>query len=167
MSDLVAAFASESGLKDALQRLRAERLGNLRTYTPMALGGAPEISPLPAVIFVTGMIGVAAGFAMEVYANAVSYPLDIGGRPEFSWPAFVPIAFEIGVLFAVVGGVLGYFVVNRMPRLYERIDECDFMRGATRNQWIVAIRSDDRNELARAREVLDRLHPTVIAEVPQ
>jgi len=141
-SGLVAAFETETALQDALQRLRAEHVDCLRTYTPKAVEGEPENSPLPFVIF-------------------------IGGRPEFSWPAFVPIAFEIGVLFAVLAGVVGYFIVNRMPRLYERIDECDCMRQAMRDRWIVAIHSDDRNELANARSILDRLHPVAIEEVPE
>jgi hypothetical protein len=160
MTTLVASFATEAGLLEALPRLRD--LGSVETYTPKALeDDRPSI--LPLIVLIAGFAGAAAGFGMETYANAVSYPVDIGGRPEFSWPAFVPIAFEIGVLSAVLVGFAAFLVVNRLPRLYDPVDEANLMRGATCDRWCVAIRTDTPE---RAHDLLRSLCVEQFEELP-
>jgi hypothetical protein len=151
-------------LQHALERLREARIESLETYTPAPLEGEASSSSLPLAMFVAGVAGFVGVFLLMTYADVYAYPLDIGGRPEFAWPAFVPIAFEIGVLCAMVVGFFGYFVVCRMPQLYDPVDECDSVKRASREGWFVAIRSSDPERAARARALVDTLHPTSVEE---
>ncbi len=161
VTGLVAAFESERALRQALSKLRAEGL-DTTTYSPKMLEDGDMSSPIGALILTAGAIGVTAGFAMQVYANVIAYPLDIGGRPKFSWPAFIPIAFEIGVLFAVLAGVFGYLILARLPRLYDPVDDCQSMRRVMRDEWALAVRAADTEQLERARATLQQFHPKLI-----
>jgi hypothetical protein len=160
MKTLVASFGTEAGLLEALPRLRG--LGSVETYTPKALED-DQPSILSLIVLIAGFTGAAAGFGMETYANTVAYPVDIGGRPEFSWPAFVPIAFEIGVLSAVLAGFVAFLIVNRLPLLYDPVDDASLMRRATRDRWCIAIRTEAPE---RAHQLLHALGVDEVEELP-
>jgi hypothetical protein len=161
MTLIVASFVSETGLAEALPRLRA--LGAVETYTPQPpQDDQPSI--LPLIVLIAGLLGAGAGFGMQVYANTIGYPVDIGGQPEFSWPAFVPIAFEIGVLAAMLAGFFGYMVVNRLPHLYDKVDEAMLMRGASRDRWCVSIRT---GEPTQTHDLLRTMNAEQVEELPE
>jgi hypothetical protein len=107
--------------------------------------------------------GRGGSFALLTYGDVWAYRLDIGGRPAFSWPSFVPIAFENGILAAVAAGFFGYFAINRLPRPYDPIDESGSIRRAMRDRWCVAIRTD---ESQRVRDVLEPLSPYRLEDLP-
>jgi hypothetical protein len=159
MKDLLVQFESEHALKAALKALDAAGIQPAETYTPMPLDEAPSGSPLPLAMFVAGMFGFIGFFLLMAYADVYAYPLDIGGRPRFAWPTFIPIAFELGVLCAMAAGFFGYFALCRMPTLYDPIDECEHFRLASRDGWFLQIHAQDLDQLARARALLEPLKP--------
>jgi Alternative complex III, ActD subunit len=164
VSGLVAAFATETAIEQALDRLRVDPPGRIETYTPTALTEDKKGtgSPLPLIIFIAGMLGAAATYALETYSDVVNWPVNVGGRPPFSWPAFVPVAFEMGILWAISAGFFGYLIAGRLSRLWEPVDECAAMREAMRDQWVVAVYSKEHADLARARRILEKFQPLSI-----
>ena len=163
---ILAMFTDEVGLARALQRFRDARIGPLETYTPAPLDGEPAASPIPLIILLAGLLGAAASFALQTYSFTVAYPFKIGGRPEFAWASFIPNAFENAVLVAVVAGFVAFMAINRMPALYDPVDESDAMRRASRDRWFLRVATEDPAALERARTLLRGLRPVSVEELP-
>ena len=90
-------------------------------YSPYEVEGVAEAigfrkTRVPLVVLLGGICGALTAYGMQWYSAAVSYPLNVGGRPLHSWPAFVPITFELTVLFASIAGVIGMLAMNGLPR---------------------------------------------------
>ncbi len=163
---ILAMWAEEEGLVRALAQLRERQIGPLETYTPAPLQDEPKSSPIPLVILVAGLLGAAASFGLQTYSFTVAYPFPIGGRPQFAWASFIPNAFENAVLVAIVAGFVAFMVINRLPLLYDKVDESAAMRRASRDRWFLQVATEDRAVLDRARAVLAGLQPISVEELP-
>lgn len=163
---LLAEFADPGALLRAAGALRAARLGAVETHSP-APAGEDQTSVLPLVILLAGVGTAITVFAMEWYATTLGYFLNVGGRSVFSWPAYVPMAFEFGVLGAVAAGFFGFLIANRLPALYDPIDEIDGFRRATRDGYFLALRATDGAVIGRARALLDGHRLLSLTELPR
>ena len=160
---ILAAFADEDGMKRAADRLRGAGIPDVESYAAAPFVGEFG-SVLPRLMAAAGLLGAAAAFGLQVYATVYDYPLNIGGRPDFMWPAYVIYSFEAGALFAVLTGFLGFLVACRLPRPYDPVDESDSFRQATRDGWFVAVRGNGPDQ-ARAAALLGTLGPRAVETV--
>jgi hypothetical protein len=161
---VVAAFNANEELVNAVDCLKIRGFNDLRTYSPNGRDDIAAPSPLPAITLCGGVIGFVGGFFMEAYATIVSYPLNIGGRPNFSWPSFVPIAFEIGMLTAVLTAIFGYVFAAPLFSYYEPIDEAAAGRSALDNAWVVAVDTTSANRAQVATHLLRDLGALSVEE---
>jgi len=172
MSALVAEFDNEARLVAAAYRLREEGLIKIEAYTPYPVEALDVILPrprwgLPVLVFTAGMLGVAGGFFMQWYGAAVSYPINIGGRPDASWPGFIPIAFEIAVLCAVSAGFIGFFALARLPKPYQPIQAVPGFERASQDRFFLTIdATDPRFDAARVTSAVEEFAPCSIVPWP-
>jgi Protein of unknown function (DUF3341) len=165
MSGIAAEFDAESALVRATSGLREAGITRLEAYTPYPVEALDDLLPqpriaLPALVFSAGIFGLAAGFFMQWYGAAVSYPLNIGGRPLASWPAFIPIAFEIAVLCAVASGFIGFFVLAQLPQPYQPIAALPGFERATQDRFFLIIdETDPRFDAARVVKLIEEFSP--------
>jgi len=141
-------FESAETLLDALRHLRAAGYERLEVYAPWPLEEAYELIPhrrsrVPLIMLVTGACGFAAAFLLQVWA-ASDYPLEVAGRPLFSWTAFVPVTFELTILTASLGGLAGFLFLSRLPRLdHPMFQHSAFVR-ASQDACFVCIQAGDK-----------------------
>ncbi|MBX7112795.1 MAG: DUF3341 domain-containing protein [Myxococcaceae bacterium] len=166
-------FEGSEALLAATRLLRAEGLRALDTHTPYPVRGLEEALGLPrsgvsTVAFVGGVVGVLTAYLTMVYFNVVEYPLNLANKPPHSPPVFIPVTFEIMVLFsslAIVTSLVVYFWA--FPRLHHPLFEHDAFRSASSHGWWLSVNSEMPDMVMRARERLDALgakNVTVIHE---
>ena len=148
---IIAAFATESALHAAVAELRRDRACRVETYGATPPPGMGTFSIVPLLMLGGGMMGAVGGFGMQVYATTLAYPQDIGGRPDLSWPSYIPASFELAVMGAILAGIIGYFITVRLPCLYDPVDEAESMQGVMTGGHVAVVRRADN------REVLDTL----------
>lgn len=164
-------FESADALLLAVHELRGRGYTCLEAYTPYAVEGLAEaLGPvrnrIPLLMLLGGLAGGLGTLGLEYYSAVIDYPLNVGGRPDASWPAFVPAALEMTILFAVLAGVIGLLVANDLPRFnHPLFDVADFER-ASRDGFFLWLRADDpRFEAQQAHDDLARLSPIAIDRV--
>jgi hypothetical protein len=166
---LLAAFASEKSFRTAFDNLREAGCLRLEAYTPYAVEtrGLPgATTPIAWIMLLAGIAGASGGFFLQWFA-ARAYPVNVGGRPLNSWPAFIPITFELTVLTAALVGVLAFFCLAGFPRLHHPVFADPRFKRASQDRFFICLRSDDplyANE--KVRRTFAAALPESIAEVP-
>lgn len=135
-------------------------VGEVDGFGPYPIEGIDEAmgiphSPVPLIVLVGGLSGVVFGFFMQWFLNAWDYPINVGGRPLVSTPAFIPITFELGILFAAVSGFLGFLTLCKLPRVWHPVFEAPGFERASIDRFFVSVRLTGGE--AERRQVIERL----------
>lgn len=134
---VLAEFEREAALLEAARALRGQGLTSLDIHSPYPIHGADEAlglrrSTVPLVALIAGVTGAISGYLLQWGTVAYLWPLNVGGRPPHSPPAFVPVTFELAVLFSAVTIFAGLlFAYFRFPRVHHPVFELDAFRSAT------------------------------------
>jgi hypothetical protein len=142
----LAEFSSADELTRAARAVAAHGYTRIETYSPVPIdaGLRRSYSGLPVAVFLAGVLGGVASYAIQWYANAYAYPLDIGGRPPHAVPAFIIPTFEGTVLCAALAAFVGFFVIARLPQPWHPVFEIDGFDRATIDRYWLAVDAGDR-----------------------
>ena len=123
---LMAEFEAPEALLEAARRAYVTGYRHMDAYSPFPVEGLAaaigfQRTQLPLVVLLGGIIGGVGGFLLQYYAAVIDYPLNVGGRPLNSWPAFIPVTFELTILMAALFAVLGMLALNGLPMPYHPV----------------------------------------------
>ncbi len=168
---LLGEFETTEALLEAVRKAHAAGYRKMNAYTPFPLEGLSEAlgqppTRLPGLVLAGGLCGGIAAYAMLYYASVISYPINVGGRPLHSWPAFIPITFEMTVLGASFAAFLGMLALNGLPHPHHPLFAVPAFSLASRNRFFLCIQSrDPLFQLETSRQFLESL-PARVHEVP-
>jgi hypothetical protein len=168
---VIAEFETPERLLVAAEKAYEAGYRIMDAYTPYPVEGLAETlgrrgSRLQLIVLGGGILGLIAGFGLQYYSSVIDYPINVGGRPLNSWPAFVPITFELIILFAAFAAVLGMFALNGLPQPYHPVFNAPNFEMASRSHFFLAIEARDPEFHPQlTRRFLENLGATQVSEV--
>jgi len=169
---MMAEFDSATALVAAAHRTQQAGYQKIDAYSPFPVEGLAEAigfhrNAVPLVVLIGGLIGGLSGYLMQYWISAVSYPINVGGKPYHSWPAFIVVTFEMTILFAGLSAVFGMLALNGLPMPYHPVFNAPRFAFATKDRFFLIIfSSDTKYSAAETRRFLESLGPRSISEVP-
>ena len=168
---LMAEFETPEEILAASHKAYAQGYRKMDAYTPFPVEGLNEAigfhrHEMPLLVLLGGIFGCVGGYLLQVWAMVWSYPLNVGGRPLNSWPAFVPVTFELTILCAGLAAVLGMLALNGLPMPYHPVFNVPRFALATRSRFFLCIQARDRlYDVEKTKEFLKSLKPVDVYDV--
>jgi len=169
---LMAEFPDPKSLTAAARKVCAAGYRRVEAYSPFPIEGViealhPHHSKVPLFVLAGGILGGLGGFGLQMWVNLSAYPLNIGGRPLVSWPAFIVPTFECTILAASLSAVIGMFALNGLPMPYHPVFNVPrFSAHASSDGYFLLIAADDPKFDRWATEsFLKQLEPSEVSEV--
>jgi len=168
---LMAEFQDPNALLAATYRAHYEGYRAMDAYSPFPIEELHEAlgarhTRLPLLVLLGGLCGCIGGYALEYWSSVIAYPLNIGGKPLHSWPAFIPVTFETTILVAALTCVLGMLALNGLPQPYHPVFNVPRFALASRNRFFLCIESTDpKFDVEATRRFLETLEPREVTTV--
>ena len=168
---LMAEFETPEELVEASRKARLLGYKKVEAYAPFPVEGLSEAlgmrhTWLSLIVLAGGVLGAIVGYGMQVYASVFAYPLNAGGKPHYSWPAFIPITFETTILFAAIFAVLGMFALNGLPQPYHPVFNVESFTQASQDRFFLTIETvDPLFDSHETRAFLESLNPLEVCDV--
>jgi hypothetical protein len=170
---LLAEFEGHDQLQAGARSMRAAGYRRMDSFSPYAVEDMDTAVPMgfnwiPLMALAGGMAGGGIGYGLQYYMMVIDYPVNVGGRPLHSWPAFIPLAFETAILGAVLAAVVGLLLLSGLPRLHHPVFNAPDMRRATQDGFFLLIEAQDsRFEAHRTRRLLQAYGARKVTDVPR
>jgi hypothetical protein len=168
---LLAEFDTPAELVSATRRVHAEGYRRIDTFSPFPIEEAWEAmhhhdKRLSLIVLLGGLTGMCSGYGLEYWVHTMAYPINVAGKPLNSWPQFIPVTFEMTILFAAISAVLGMIVLNGLPMPYHPVFNVERFSRASQDKFFLLIESaDPKFDHSGTLELLKGLNPSEINEV--
>ncbi|WLT31291.1 quinol:electron acceptor oxidoreductase subunit ActD [Geothrix sp. PMB-07] len=166
-------FDTPDALMQAIPKARGAQLGTVEAYTPYPIHGIDDAlghrkSPLGGMVLVMGVLGALTAFGFQYWISAIDYPIITGGKAANSWEAFIPIMFEVTVLFSTFTAGLGMLLLlNKLPFFGHPVLSSKAITGITRDRYALAIEAEGEGfNAAAAAQALKEAGAALVEVLP-